>query len=135
MKQNKILFAVIFFLTTISLSVYAQVPLTDNMPASGVLGQTDFVTATTGLTASTLNGPKGIAIDPTTGKLFVADYENRRVLRWSSVDKMINGAAAEVVLGQPDFVTNTSGTSSTKFSRPYGICVDAAWTIMGSRFE
>jgi sugar lactone lactonase YvrE len=125
MKQNKLLFAVFFFLTSISLSVYAQLPLSNNMPALGVLGQTDFVTNTSGLTASTLNGPKGIAIDPTTGKLFVADYENRRVLRWSSVDKMINGAAAEVVLGQPDFVTNTSGTSSTKLSRPYGIYVDA----------
>ena len=125
MKQNKLLFAVFFFLTSISLSVYAQLPLSNNMPAVGVLGQTDFVTNTSGLTASTLNGPKGIAIDPTTGKLFVADYENRRVLRWSSVDKMINGAAAEAVLGQPDFVTNTSGTSSTKLSRPYGIYVDA----------
>jgi sugar lactone lactonase YvrE len=96
------------------------------MPASGVLGQTDFVTATSGLTASTLNGPKGIAIDPTTGKLFVADYENRRVLRWSSLDKMINGAAAEVVLGQPDFTSNTAGTSATLMSRPYGVYVDAA---------
>ncbi|MCK7522999.1 MAG: hypothetical protein MZV64_37635 [Ignavibacteriales bacterium] len=105
------------------------------MPAVGVLGQTDFVTNTSGLTASTLNGPKGIAIDPTTGKLFVADYENRRVLRWSSVDKMINGAAAEVVLGQPDFVTNTSGTSSTKLSRPYGIYVDAVGRLWVSRLE
>jgi len=128
MKHGKILFAAIFLLTTISLSVYAQLPLSDNMPAVGVLGQADFVTAPVSAlpTASTMKEPKGIAVDPTTGKLFVADYQNRRVLRWSSTDKMINGAAAEAVLGEPDFTTNTGGTSSTLMLRPYGICVDAA---------
>lgn len=124
MNQTKRLFAGLLLIGAIA--VYAQVPLYNNMPANGVLGQTDFVTLTSGLTASTLNTPKGIAIDPTTGKLFVADYENRRVLRWSSVDKMINGAAAEAVLGQPDFTSNTGGTSATLMSRPYGIYVDVA---------
>lgn len=128
MKQSKLLIVVIFFLTTISLSVYAQLPLTNNMPASGVLGASDFVTNTNYAPTSdtTLAEPKGIAIDPTTGKLFVADYENRRVLRWSSVDKMVNGSAAEAVLGQPDFTSNTGGTSATIMSRPYGVYVDAA---------
>lgn len=128
MKDKRILVTIIFFLITFSLSVYSQVPLSNNMPASGVLGQTNFTTSPTtqSPTASTLNTPKGIAIDPTTGKLFVADYENRRVLRWSSVDKMVNGAPAEVVLGQPDFTSNAAGTSATQMSRPYGLYVDAA---------
>lgn len=126
MNQTKKLFSMLPLLAAMSLAVHAQVPLSNNMPASGVLGQTDFVSSTSGLTASTLNTPKGIAVDPTTGKLFVSDYENRRVLRWSSVDKMINGAAAEAVLGQPDFTSNTGGTSATLMSRPYGIYVDAA---------
>ncbi|NWF90080.1 MAG: T9SS type A sorting domain-containing protein [Ignavibacteriaceae bacterium] len=124
MNQTKRLFAVLLLIGAIA--VNAQVPLYDNMPANGVLGQTDFTTLTAGLTASTLNTPKGVAIDPTTGKLFVADYENRRVLRWSSVDKMINGASAEAVLGEPDFTSNTGGTSASLMSRPYGIHVDAA---------
>jgi sugar lactone lactonase YvrE len=128
MKQSKLLIAVVFLLTTVSMSVYAQLPLTNNMPASGVLGTSDFVTNTNYAPTSdtTLAEPKGIAVDPTTGKLFVADYENRRVLRWSSVDKMVNGAAAEAVLGQPDFISNTAGTSATIMSRPYGVYVDAA---------
>ena len=128
MNQIKKLFVVMCMLAAPSLSVYAQLPLSDNMPAVGVLGTTDFVTNTNYAppSATTLAEPKGIAIDPTTGKLFVADYENRRVLRWSSVDKMINGSAAEAVLGEPDFTTNTGGTSSTLMLRPYGICVDAA---------
>jgi DNA-binding beta-propeller fold protein YncE len=128
MRNIRLLFVLAVVLAAMSLSVYGQVPLTDNMPAVGVLGQTNFTTAPSAVspTASVLNTPKGIAIDPTTGKLFVADYENRRVLRWSSASKMINGSPAEAVLGQPDFVTATAGTSSTKMARPYGICVDAA---------
>jgi streptogramin lyase len=126
MKHLGILFVATLLFTALNLPAYGQAPLTDNMPAVGVLGQTGFVTGASGLTASALNTPKGIAVDPTTGKLFVADYENRRVLRWSSADKMVNGAAAEAVLGQPDFLTNTTGTSSIKMARPYGITVDAA---------
>jgi sugar lactone lactonase YvrE len=106
--------------------LFAQTPLSNSISAVGVLGQSDLVSSTLGLSASKVDLPKGIAIDPTTGKLFVADYNNRRVLRWSSVDKMTNGAAAEAVLGQPDFITNSTGTSSTKMARPYGITVDAS---------
>ena len=128
MKLLSRLFAATLLLTALTLCVHGQVPLSDNMPAVGVLGQPNFTTSpiTALPTASVLNTPKGIAIDPTTGKVFVADYSNRRVLRWSSTDKMIDGSAAEAVLGQPDFVTAVSGTSSTVMSRPYGICVDAA---------
>lgn len=133
MKSHyKILFASAFLLVAISLSVYAQAPLSDNMPASGVLGQANFITNTAntgGISASTLFTPRGITVDPTTGKIFVADYDNRRVLRWSSAAKMANGSAAEAVLGQPDFVTNTTntgGVSAASMNRPYSVYVDAA---------
>jgi len=128
MKHLTLLFVVTFLLTALSVSVYGQAPLSTNTAAAGVLGYSNFTTSPSAQTpsANVLNTPKGIAVDPTTGKLFVADYENRRILRWSSADKMVNGAAAEAVLGQPDFVTVTGGTSSSKVSRPYGICVDAA---------
>ena len=126
MNKTKTICALFCIVVLSSMMLFAQTPLSNNVAAVGVLGQTDLVSKTTGLTASAINGPKGIAFDPTTGKIFVADYENRRVLRWSSTDKMVNGSAAEAVLGQPDFVTNTSGISSTKLARPYGITVDAA---------
>lgn len=128
MKSMRLLFVLTVLLAAVDLQLDAQVLLSDNMPAAGVLGHTNFTTApkVVDTTASRLDMPKGIAVDPTTGKLFVADYNNRRVLRWSSVNKMINGAAAEAVLGQPDFATATSGTSSTKMARPYGICVDGS---------
>ena len=127
-------FAVIILLTASSMSVYPQVPLSDFMPANGVLGTTDFVTNTNYASPSTttLAEPFCVAVDPTTGKLFVADLDNRRVLRWSSADKMIDGSPAEVVLGQPDFVTrtrNTGGISAASMNAPRSVYVDANGTL------
>lgn len=80
--------------------------------ANLVLGQTDFVTATLAGTPSsfTLNSPASIVIDPVTRKVFVADMDNRRVLRYPNVESLTNGAGAEAVLGQARFSTRTIGT-------------------------
>lgn len=134
MKGKSILIGVLLFLTALSISVYSQAPLSDNMPATGVLGTTDFVTNTNyaSPTSSTVAEPFCVAVDPTTGKLFVADRDNRRVLRWSSADKLVNGSAAEVVLGQPDFVTrtrNTGGISASTMNDPNSVYVDASGTL------
>lgn len=103
---------------------YAQSPLINNMPAGGVLGQSDFTSNQSGSTSQSLNSPSGIAVDPTTGKLFVVDRYNNRVLRWSSADKMKNGSAAEAVLGQPDFKTVSNGLSASKLNDPLRAFVD-----------
>ena len=134
MKHLKINFAVIFLLTALSMSIYPQVPLSDFMPANGVLGTTDFVTNTNYASPSTttLAEPFCVAVDPTTGKLFVADLDNRRIMRWTSVNKMIDGSPAEVVLGQPDFVTrtrNTGGISAASMNAPRSVYVDANGTL------
>jgi sugar lactone lactonase YvrE len=104
------------------------------MPANGVLGTTDFITNTNYAAPSTttLAEPFCVAIDPTTGKLFVADRDNRRVLRWSSVNKLLNGSAAEVVFGQPNFTTrtaNTGGLSAATMNNPNSVFVDANGTL------
>ena len=127
--HNKMLFATVILVVALGLSLYAQAPLSTNMAASGVLGTTNFVTNTNYAPPSTttLAEPTGVAIDPTTGKLFVADRDGRRVLRFSSAAKMIDGSAAEAVLGQPDFVTrtrNTGGISAATTNDPNAVCVD-----------
>ncbi len=134
MKHLKIKFAVIFLLTALSMSIYPQVPLSDFMPANGVLGTTDFVTNTNYAAPSTttLAEPFCVAVDPTTGKLFVADRDNRRVMRWSSANALIDGSPAEVVFGQPDFVTrtaNTGGISAATMNNPNSVYVDANGTL------
>ncbi|MBP9212818.1 MAG: hypothetical protein KBF97_08445, partial [Bacteroidetes bacterium] len=100
--------------------------LSNNPAAAGVLGQTDYITKTTGNGTMKLNGPNGIAVDPTTGKVFVVDRGNHRVLRWSSADALVSGSAAEAVLGQPDFTTITSGVTASKFNTPINCTVDNA---------
>jgi sugar lactone lactonase YvrE len=72
--------------------------------ANLVLGQANFVTNALPLpSASSLDEPSAIVIDPVTRKVFVADRDNDRVLRYASAESLANGASAEVVFGQPRF--------------------------------
>ncbi len=107
---------------------------TDNLAASGVLGQTDLVTRTTGNTSSTMNNAFGVAVDPTTGKLFVADRNNNRVLRFSAAAKLIDGSAAEAVLGQPDDTTIIAGVSDVQMNTPVRVFVDGAGRLWVSDY-
>jgi len=121
--------AALLLLVAVSLTSYAQAPLSNNMPANGVLGQATLITNAAGATASGMNNAFGIAVDPTTGKLFVADRNNNRVLRFSSAAKLTNGASAEAALGQPDLVTvtaNTGGISAATMNTPIRLFVDGA---------
>lgn len=72
-----------------------------------MLGQPDFISNTFATaTASVMFAPCGIALD-SAGRLWVADYNNSRVLRFDSAAGKPNGAAADGVLGQSDFTSNT----------------------------
>lgn len=73
------------------------------------LGQPDFlynganfVDAQSMYSAS---GSPSVAFDQSSNPnhVYVADPGNNRVLGWSSVSALINGAAADIVIGQPDF--------------------------------
>ncbi len=101
----------------------AQFP---NFPAADrVVGAPDFTTAGTGAaTAAGLFTPVGTAIDPLTGKLFIASTVQHRVMRYSATAILANGASAEAVFGQPTFTDTSSGTTAEKFYNPYGLYVD-----------
>ena len=134
MKRARVLPATLLLMAAVGTSVFGQSPLSNNMPASGVLGHSDFTTGTSGTTASTLQAPAGVTVDPTTGKLFVVDRYNNRVLRWGSAAKRTSGSAAEAVLGQPDFVTGSSGLSSTKMNDPLRASVDGSGRLWVSDY-
>ncbi len=90
-----------------------------------VLGQPDFTHQQPGTSATQVDGPKSVAVDPTTRKVFVCDERNNRVLRYASAASLANGTAAEAVLGQPDFTTSVSASvSSQSMSRPSAVFVD-----------
>ena len=94
-----------------------------NMDASVVIGQDNFVTNTAGTSQTKLSVViRGVFVDPK-GRLIVADMNNNRVLIWNTVPTT-NGTPADLVLGQPDFTSNTSsngGQNNNNFAVPNGI--------------
>jgi len=96
-------------------------------PAALVLGAPDFTThAGAGSGPAGMSAPSFIAVDPATGKVFVADERNNRVLRFARFATLANGAAAEAVFGQPDFSSHTAAAGPGGMSGPGGLAVDAA---------
>jgi sugar lactone lactonase YvrE len=99
--------------------------------ADVVLGQTDFVSklAPATATATSLNTPASVAVDPTSGKVFVADTNNNRVLRYDSVAAMTSGASAEAFFGQASVSGNGAATTPKEMSAPFGVAVDQNGTL------
>lgn len=96
---------------------------TTGQNASLVIGQADFVSgsANRGAAANdnTMNNPYGTPVVASNGVLYLPDYENARVLGYNTVPA-INGASANFVLGQPNFVTTTPQSTATGMDRPEG---------------
>lgn len=91
--------------------------------ASGVIGQTDFTSATAGTAENRLKGPVGVTMDAG-GRLWVLDAGNHRVLRWDSSVALVPAAFASGVLGQTNFSTGASGTSATALKSPEAIALE-----------
>ncbi len=96
---------------------------TDGQDASLVLGTATFTSSTIGTGPEDLNHCSGIATDPATGKVFVTDTANHRVLRYDSFENLSNGGDAEAVFGQADFGTGASGLSVSAMNIPFGLTV------------
>jgi sugar lactone lactonase YvrE len=81
----------------------------------------------TGSTASSLYQPSGVAMDPATGKLFVSDRLNHRVLRYTNAAAYQNGSAAEVAFGQSSTSLGgfPGGASTQTLLSPRGLAVDS----------
>ena len=101
-------------------------PVSNGQNADVVLGQANFFVGVSGTSAIQVYHPRGAVVDPTTGKLFVADYFNCRVLRWSSANAAVSGSAAEAVLGQTSFITSPAGQTQNTMYNPFHLFVDGA---------
>lgn len=83
------------------------------------LGQPDFKSFTPNrLDARGLYQPWGVAVDTSRSPngIWVLDANNNRVLGWRDVTALVNGARADVVLGQPDAHTSTCNTGGISAS-------------------
>ncbi len=97
--------------------IWNSVPTVNGAAADVVIGQTDFVTGTSGTAADKLNFPTGILVLPD-GRLLIIDSGNNRVLIFNSIPST-NGASADVVIGQPDFISNSSGSGANEMDTPW----------------
>ena len=90
-----------------------------------MIGQADFTSSlSASVSATSLNGPSGLAIGPN-GDLFVADNGNNRVLEFPSGAG--SGAAAVRVFGQPSMTTAVRQNASAQtLAAPLGLAVDQA---------
>ena len=98
--------------------------LVNGGPASIVIGQPDLFSSGTGTSATTLNGPKAVAVDKV-GNLYVADTGNNRVLEYNKPfsSGKTAGLAANMVFGQ--------GLDFTSSQCNFGSNVPAAETMCG----
>ena len=113
----------------IALVLYA--PLFGDTSADLVIGQPDFTSAAPDNdllpAAARLHSPRAVAFDPVSGRVFAADSLNHRVLSWASAPDFANGQAADLVIGQPNFLfdtKNTGGIGAATLNKPTGLAVD-----------
>jgi sugar lactone lactonase YvrE len=108
--------------------------LSNGTAAEAVLGQPNFTSRAVNITRAGMYTPNGVVID-SAGRLWVADSYNHRVLRFDSAATKANGADADVVLGQPDFVTGSSATTQSGMRTPSGVAVDSAGRLWVADLE
>jgi hypothetical protein len=117
--------------------IWNTIPTTNNAPADRVLGQSSMTTngpnaSSAAVGATGFSSP--IAVYAAGNTVAVADYLNNRVMVYSS-PITANGQAANVVIGQPTFTTNTLGTTATGFSSPNSVAGDGTRLLVTDRFN
>jgi sugar lactone lactonase YvrE len=106
----------------------AAAALGDGSPPDGVLGQPNFGQIGAGSGPAGMHTPWGAAVDAQ-GDLWVADSHNNRVIRYNSAVNKANGAAADLVLGQPNLTSTAGGAGANQMRSPTGVCVTAAGDV------
>jgi hypothetical protein len=102
--------------------IWNTIPMSNHKQADIVLGQPNFTTNAPnygGIGPATFSGSNGVASDGT--KLVVGDRNNHRVLIWNTFPTT-NNQPADVVVGQPNFTSNTSnngGVLATSMTEPW----------------
>src|SRR3989339_887197 len=108
-----------------------------------VLGQANFTSGSANRggsspAANTLYSPMTVFIDSVTWRLYVADYNNNRILWWNNYNTLVNGENADGVLGQANFTSglyNRIGSTvcaANTLNRPDAITVDAGRNVWAS---
>lgn len=105
--------------------VFDVASITNGEAAINVLGQTNFTAGTPATSQSRLNNPNSTYYEQSTQRLFVLDQLNNRVMVFD-LSVITNGENAISVLGQPNFTSNTAGTTQSGLSSPRGLSLNPA---------
>ncbi len=101
--------------------------------ADRVLGQADMSHGSLNAGSGSVGGvgldtADGVVVDPRSGRLYVSDFANNRVLGWPDSAAFSNGQAADLVLGQASFTAHASNRggapSALTLSSPAAVAVD-----------
>ncbi|MDQ6972348.1 MAG: hypothetical protein Q9M30_06855, partial [Mariprofundaceae bacterium] len=87
--------------------------ITDGANATYMLGQTVATSVASGLSQSRFNWAKDVAFDSTHNVLWVADYNNNRIMGFGMGGTITNGMNAAYVIGQATYTSNSSHDAST----------------------
>ena len=98
-----------------------KAPFTQGEQASIVIGSPSFDKGVYPTTAGSLAAPYGLAFDKS-GDLWAVDYYDNRILEYLPPFK--NFMNASLVIGQPDFTTNSDGDTSDRTNLPSAMAFD-----------
>ena len=82
-----------------------------------------------GIGTKGFRSPRGLAVDPTTGNLYVADTGNNRVLRFPAPFSNATRAEPDAVYGQANFTASTAGTTPGLMNAPRSVTVDSGGNL------
>ncbi|HYK65990.1 MAG TPA: NHL repeat-containing protein [Patescibacteria group bacterium] len=127
-----------FAVIVISVAIFTTaLASTANQTADRVIGQIGLTQNTENFGGpSALNGPSAAAVDGQ-GHLYVVDQGNNRVLGYASAASFSNRAAADVVIGQPDFYGNRPGypvVTASSLNQPVAATTDPDGNLYVSDF-
>jgi uncharacterized protein (TIGR03437 family) len=118
--------------------IWNSIPTVNDAPADVVVGQVSLIASPPPPgtpSATSMRAPQGVWI--LNGKLYIADTGNNRVLIYNHIPAQ-NGAAADVVLGAPNFTTyiqpslaslstsNAAGASASTMLNPVSVTSDGS---------
>ena len=127
----------VLLLLVFLLNAPAQITL--NSAPTRVIGQ--LSTTLTSVSPNLVEGrefaaPQAVVVDTSTNPspVYVADTGNNRILGFRNAASFTNGQFADIVIGQPDFVTTLPQgpnftTRTTGLTSPQGIAVDASGNL------
>lgn len=112
--------------------IYNRIPTANGASADVVVGQPDFISSAPGNTATSLNFPRYAYSDGT--RLLIVDSGNNRILIYNQIPTT-NGAAADIVIGQEDFLGLLESCAASNFAVPFMAASDGQALYVSDGFN